>query len=177
MKKFVIVFFVISIFVSLPTYCFAYQDSMIIAGVELRLGMPKDRALDILRKTEYHVGPPSSGEIYVVSQKKGELYDPLGTVGFKNGKVQYISTRWFYTHTNSGSFELAEKIFDLLKQETQNGETIKPTVKVTSIVQPSYKVDTVHMIIDNKTITLSITKGDKEEWGHQIAVFKMIKIK
>jgi len=71
---------------------------------------------------------------------------------------------------------LLKKFFDLLKQETKNGKTIKPVVKVTSYIQPSLKVDSIDIIIDNRTINLSITKGN-EEYGHQIAVFKSIRSK
>ena len=164
----------IVIFFLLPVYCFAFENSMVVDGIELRLGMPKDKVVDMFFKSNYHVS--STGETYVISQKKGDLYDFLGSVSFKNDKLSFISTRWYYTHTDSGSFELAEKIFDLLKQETQNGETISPVVKVTSSMQPSVKIDSIDIIIDNKAISLSITKGG-EEYGHQIAVFKSIRSK
>ena len=157
-----------------PIYCFAYENTMVIGNIELRLGMPKDKVVDMFTKNNYHVS--STGETYFISQKKDDLYDYLGTVEFKNNKLSFISTRWYYTHTDSGSFELAEKIFDLLKQETKNGKTIKPVVKVTSYIQPSLKVDSIDIIIDNRTINLSITKGN-EEYGHQIAVFKSIRSK
>jgi hypothetical protein len=164
----------IVIFLFLPVYCFAYENSMIIADIELSLGMPKDKVIDMFLKRNYHVS--SSGETYVVSQKKDDLNDFLGSVSFENNKLSFISTRWYYTHTDSGSFELAEKVFDLLKQETQNGKTITPVVKITSLVQPLFKIDSIDIIIDNKTINLSITKGG-EAYGHQISIFKSIRSK
>ena len=167
------IFLSIMILLFFPIYCFAYENSMVIGNIELRLGMPKDKVVDMFIKNNYDVS--STGETYVISQKKGELNDYLGTAEFKNNKLSFISTRWYYTHTDSGSFELAEKIFDLLKQESKNSKTITPIVKVTSSIQPSFKIDSIDIIIDNRTINLSITKGS--EYGHQIAVFKSIRSK
>jgi hypothetical protein len=158
----------------LPFHCLAYQDSMSIAEIDLRLGMPKEKVIDMFLAKDYRVVP--SGDIYTISKRQGESYDGLGAVGFKSQKLSFISSRWYHTYKDIGGFELANKILELLRQEAQDGKPISSVIALTSSDHPSYKTDSVNITIDNKTIELSIIKGD-EEYGHQIAIFKSIRSK
>lgn len=155
----------IMMLLTFPLYCFANDNSMIIGNIELRLGMPKDKIIDLFLQSNYLIRPVGDeGDFYQIDQKDKINIFPFASLRFENNNLAYITTRWYYTDTDNGSFELVDKIFDLLKQEAQNGYTIKPVVKLSSSILPSGKVDLIDIIFDNKTINyrIYITKDGKD---------------
>src|SRR5271157_52806 len=78
----------------------AYAQTVFLAGVELRLGMPKDAVLATFA-TSPNVKVAPGGlkpDVYFVSSKDQTDWDPAGDLVFESGKLTRIGV---YTGSNS----------------------------------------------------------------------------
>jgi hypothetical protein len=116
--------------------------------------------------------PDSNSYIIAMKTKDsmGDLYKPFGSITFTNKKLSYMNRRWYESFNNKQTFELADKLFHLLKQEIGGKREVMATVKADSTRDPDKELKWVHVTIGNKRISLLITESEKVDFGLQVGV-------
>lgn len=163
-------------FLAIPNYGFGQQEFTMGEAqkgyVSLSLGMSEGIVVEKLKGFQVtRVGDSNS---YVISIKtkdsKGDVNKVLGSIAFTNKKLSYISRRWYESYNNKQTFELADKLYHLLKEELGGKGEVKATVKAASSHDPEKEVKGVHVTIGKKRISLLITESEKVDYGLQVSV-------
>lgn len=159
---------------SSPASC---QENIFLAGVNLHLGMTKEEISQKLDKNVYTLKALSNDKNSFGIVAKGadaENFEFLGTISFKDNKINFISKRWHYSD-DSNSNKVGDILFYLLSEEI--GKTGESTVKIKTMSSRDvdYELNSIEIILGSKTIVITVTKGDEKKFGNQISFFESLK--
>jgi hypothetical protein len=168
----------IFIFLLIPTYGFGQQEGFTIGEanighVYLSLGMTEDSVIEKLKAFVVTLIPKSNSYTIAIKTKDNmgeDLYKSLGTISFTNKRLSFIDKRWYESLNNTQIFELADKLYHLLKQEIGERGEAEAIIRTHSTRDPEKELKTVAIIVGNKRISLLITESEKVEYGHQVAI-------
>jgi hypothetical protein len=85
-----------------------------------------------------------------------------------------MSRSWYESSNNKQTFELADKLYHLLKQEVGGRGEVKATIKADSARDPEKELKSVHITIGNKRITLIVTESETTDWGRQVGISEAV---
>ena len=78
--------------VSLPSLCFGQEESLWLAGVTMRIGMPKEEVVGQIRHHGFKL--QETEYTWLVLAARGNPPNILGSVNFENGKLSAVNKTW-----------------------------------------------------------------------------------
>jgi len=175
-------FIVIGLMVFFIPICgFSQQDGFTIgdpsAGdIYLSLGMPEAVLIEKLKG--FHVSPVPGSNTYGIAVKTkdniGDLYKWIGSITFTDKKLTFISRTWYQSFNDGQTFDLADKLYHLFKQEMGERGELRVTIKTTSTRDPDKELKSIEIIAGNKKVSLLITDSEKKEYGRQVSIAEAI---
>ena len=142
------------------------------AGTDMRLGMLEESLVSKL-KENYILG--TAGEHgWTISDKKGPPYKLVGTIGFTDGRLTWISKEWSY-YDNAEAINFGKELFSLLSSLTDKKPTpVLIDLKV-SVRQPGLIVSVIELLYPERTVSISVVES--KENGNSISINEVLKTK
>lgn len=159
------------IVVSVPlTGSLAAQDmggSLLVGGVQLRLGMPKQQVLDTL--TKHHRLSITGEDEWVIITKEGPPFETVGGVAFRSGKLSWISRQW-ENFPQGDAVRLANELYRALESLT-NGDAAPVLVTIhRSPNQPGFQAAQIEFRTGSRNLSLIVTEGRANLGGNQVLI-------
>jgi hypothetical protein len=148
----------------------ADEFSLLVAGIEMRLGMPKEPLLTQLR-SQYKLTQIGGKDSYFIMEKRGDEYRIVSGVSFQDNKVSLLSRNWgtFYGKSAVGlANELHSAIENL--QEAIRQPIVIYLPKTQGV--PGQRFTEIKFLSGMRMLTLLIVEGD----DHQISLQEEIEI-
>ena len=98
-------------FLLINVFVFSYAQTIKIEGKQLIIGMEKSEALDIMHEVLGHVDYDSSSDNFWLKSEN----EIIGTMGFQDEKLSYVTTDWDKNIDYLDSIELFNVLFSVLK--------------------------------------------------------------
>ena len=98
-------------FLLINVFVFSYAQTIKIEGKQLIIGMEKSEALDIMHEFLGHVDYDSLSDNFWLKSENGII----GTMGFQDEKLSYVTTDWDKNIDYLDSIELFNVLFSVLK--------------------------------------------------------------
>ena len=144
--------------ITVSSKCFADNDSMWLAGIDIPIGASKEQIVSMLEKT--HVleqFPVSIDDRYFIRNKGGEI---IGQIAFTNGKVSSIARDWGNYH-GSDAHDLGEALFIVLSNLEKSGRKHAVISTETSLRSPGISLEVITLVFGAKEITVTVVSGSK----------------
>jgi hypothetical protein len=122
-----------------------FASSIVMGVVELRLGMKKEAVLSSLNKCYKLI--PEDSDTFIILHNNDSKHNVVGSVGFNNGILFYVSKDWYYGRDIKGFYQV---FFGLINRYSK--ENYKPI----QIIAETF----IHPGIETKMITLHIPDTD-----------------
>jgi hypothetical protein len=146
----------------------ADEPSLFVAGIEMRIGMPREPLLTRLRSQCKLT--QASEDSYAIFEKRGDEYRLVGGVVFQDNKVYELSRDWgaFY---GKNAIELANELHSALEnlQEASGRPTFLIYLPKTKNV-PGLRFTDILFLSGRRKLTLTIIEGDESKGGQQISL-------
>ena len=98
-------------FLLINVFVFSYAQTIKIEGKQLIIGMEKSEALDIMHEFLGHVDYDSLSDNFWLKSEN----EIIGTMGFQDEKLSYVTTDWDKNIDYLDSIELFNVLFSVLK--------------------------------------------------------------
>ena len=98
-------------FLIINVFVFSYAQTIKIEGKQLIIGMEKSEALDIMHEFLGHVDHDSLSDNFWLKSEN----EIIGTMGFQDEKLSYVTTDWDKNIDYLDSIELFNVLFSVLK--------------------------------------------------------------
>ena len=98
-------------FLLIYVFVFSYAQTIKIEGKQLIIGMEKSEALDIMHEFLGHVDYDSLSDNFWLKSEN----EIIGTMGFQDEKLSYVTTDWDKNIDYLDSIELFNVLFSVLK--------------------------------------------------------------
>ena len=98
-------------FLLINLFVFNYAQTIKIEGLQLVIGMEKSEALDIMHEFLGHVDYDSLSDNFWLKSEN----EIIGTMGFQDEKLSYVTTDWDKNIDYLDSIELFNVLFSVLK--------------------------------------------------------------
>ena len=98
-------------FLLINVFVFSYAQTIKIEGKQLIIGMEKSEALDIMHEFLGHVDYDSLSDNFWLKSEN----EIIGTMGFQDEKLSYVTTDWDKNIDYLDSIELFNVLFNVLK--------------------------------------------------------------
>ena len=98
-------------FLIINVFVFSYAQTIKIEGKQLIIGMEKSEALDIMHEFLRHVDYDSLSDNFWLKSEN----EIIGTMGFQDEKLSYVTTDWDKNIDYLDSIELFNVLFSVLK--------------------------------------------------------------
>ena len=98
-------------FLLINVFVFSYAQTIKIEGKQLIIGMEKSEALDIMHEFLGHVDYASLSDNFWLKSEN----EIIGTMGFQDEKLSYVTTDWDKNIDYLDSIELFNVLFSVLK--------------------------------------------------------------
>ena len=98
-------------FLLINVFVFSYAQTINIEGKQLVIGMEKSEALDIMHEFLEHVDYDSLSDNFWLKSEN----EIIGTMGFQDEKLSYVTTDWDKNIDYLDSIELFNVLFSVLK--------------------------------------------------------------
>ena len=98
-------------FLLINVFVFSYAQTIKIEGKQLIIGMEKSEALDIMHEFLRHVDYDSLSDNFWLKSEN----EIIGTMGFQDEKLSYVTTDWDKNIDYLDSIELFNVLFSVLK--------------------------------------------------------------
>jgi hypothetical protein len=146
--------FALSVCCSLAT-AWAQPQSLVVAGVELSLGMPEEVVLSKLKgKTLAKAG--SNG--WMITEKSGTEILPIGGVSFKGGKLTWISRHWGNFDSGDSAVDLSLELYRVLSYLDERGESVVH-ISTSTAQEPGMTLKTIEVRSTERKVTIGILEG------------------
>lgn len=134
----------------------ADDDSLYIGSVQMRLGMAREPLLARLR-SQYRLTELDK-DFYLIDEKRGNEYHPLGTVKFALGKVSRLSRHWGQFN-GKDALDLAHELHSALQnlQEASGRPVVVSPLKTRS--SPGQQPAGIEFSSGAHSLTLLIIEG------------------
>jgi hypothetical protein len=161
----------IGVVVFFSSICYADGKSIFLAGVNLRIGMTKDKVFNSIG-SPYKVKPIGKNDLdsFIITKIDDDKYDSIGMITFTNDKLSWISRDWGSYHNEA--HDLGEALYGVLDALIKEcGET----AIITSQTQraPGMTFNTINITVGTKTIILLISSG--KDAGNSVGIQETIK--
>jgi len=144
----------------------AAQDTMVIGGVSLHLGMSKEEVTELLQglpaesfKTHYDLSP----NMIVISSLLPGGWDLAGTITFdRSDSVFQVSRQWAGGSFDSlpGAYHLGKAIYDALSSIGKDNATVALVETETKVLPQWGEYRTVLITVGNKQFSLGVPDAD-----------------
>lgn len=156
--------FIASVFVlGVVPLAVAQEPSLVLGGVELRIGMPQATVIAQLSKLyDLKQSEPNEYRIYEKRRdKKDEDQNSIGQVAFDKGKLVYAVRDWYREDKGTG-YEVVDVLNTILTQMQQTGERIA-SIETGAYQPPDMIVRQIEIGFGKRWITISTVdhKGTK----------------
>jgi len=134
-------------------------NSLFLAGVELRVGMPKEPILAKVSKYYELIHVPSEStskkeEAYILTDKNSNHPETMGAILFINDKLFNASKNWKSVY-GKDAYDLLTSLFHLFSQLKKEGLD-KPIIQLSEDYDPQLKVKHVDFIFGVKKVEIII---------------------
>lgn len=155
MKKLLILILLISTIS--PPFSNAAEKVLWIDGVNLTLGMKKEKVLDLFYKN-HDLKQVEDSDNYII-YKKGltSPFNAVGQVAFKSGKLIFASQTWG-SYSAKESYDLANNLYAAINGIIDSGDKAL-SIKTNTVRSPEMTLSTIEFNFKNKIVIVSITEG------------------
>lgn len=170
MMKSLVSFFVLAVLFTATV--FAQDVSLFIAGVGIKLGMPKSAIVGRFQKPYDLQLTDRGSDFYIIrEQDAAGIYHIVGMLWFKENRLVRASKTWLNEDSNLRSSEFIDVLYGILEQMKRRGET-GPVITVSASKEPGYKSQDIYLRYTNRTI--EITAIDSTRAGKLIQITEEI---
>ena len=145
------------------------QEGLFVAGVDLKLGMEKEFVLSRLQ-SKYKLTEQSKDSWFLIA-KEGPPYEVVGGVGFKGGKLNWISKDWGSYHGDT-TLEFAKELYSVLSNIQNEANDVLSVSVRRSFSQPGLRGDGINFVSGNRKVIVTIVDGSKS--GNQVSIQETI---
>ena len=149
------------------------SESMILAGIEMKLGMSEEQLVTKLKEGYTLLKVDESG--WVIYDMKKASDKIIGNIGFTGGRLSWISKDWGSSHSDE-AISIWREVFFLLSNLTQNKPT--PVLTHTKVFrQPGLTINEIELsdVYSGKKISISIRES--KEYGNSLSISEILKAK
>ncbi len=169
MKKHVVLIVYFQLF--LTFLCYSQDDSMWIAGKTLKLGMQKNRVIDLI-SMDYDLKPlPNDKNTMAIITKDGPPFLPMGLVKFQADKLVHISKNWGQ-YEGKNIVEFGKTLNTLISKLNDQGKVYAIVKSKIGAREPNYSSNQIEIIFGKHKIQIDI--AESSQYGNNIAVFESI---
>ena len=156
---FAVVVFLVGIFLN-AGIGFARQNTLLVAGVRLHLGMSLEEAVDRFKGTRYALRPlEGARDAYTISPRSGPPFESPGNLTFRDGNLWWIGKNWGNYFGPDGA-HLLNALYGILaagKKSTFDAEISTSATREPGVIRHEVKIN----LEDGRTISLSMTEMQK----------------
>ena len=160
MKRALFIFLAI---LSTTHFAMAQEASLLLAGMEMRIGMPQATVINHLSEY-YDLKEFNRPDAYLIFEKKLSAQDQIriiGQVAFDKGKLTYAVKEWFSEEVGA-AYKLVDALHSVLTQMEQRGEFVA-TIETRTLREPDTTIQEIKLAFGKRWITIytSEIKGSK----------------
>jgi hypothetical protein len=150
---------------------YVQDNALFVSGKALRLGMPKELVLPYYEK-RYIVRKAKevSGDIWTVSEKKGDLYNLVAVLSFKDDKLTGITKSWG-DFASSEVVEAFMSLFSVLSDLTEN-ERSNATITTKAVRDPRSFFNTIEILVGKRCVTVAIS--ERGLFGKSVTISELL---
>ena len=155
MKKLLVL--ILLILTIIPSFGIAEDKALWIDGVNLSLGMKKERVFDSFNKN-HDLKKVGDSDNYIIYKK--DLSSPsnvVGQVAFKSGKLIFASQTWG-SFSAKESCDLANSLYSAINGILDSGDKAL-SIKTETKRSPEMTLSTIEFKFSNKVVIVSIADG------------------
>ena len=135
------------------------DQAILLAGIEMKLGMPRDVVMDAL-KGKYDLSQVGDSDSWNIAEKGAPPYDLVGGVAFEEGKLTWVSRNWGAFH-EPGAAVFAKELFSVLNIIAAESGGVARVRANTAARQPGLTVEKIELEFGSKRVTIFISE-DRE---------------
>jgi hypothetical protein len=144
--------------------------SLFVAGVELRLGMPR---ATVLSKLEGKTLTKTGTDGWIITEKKGSEFLPVGGIGFKDDKLTWLSRDWGNFDSRDSAIDLSLELFRVFSYLDAKGERIIH-ISTSTFPTPGMTFKSIEVQSTERKVTIGIVEG--KETG-SVGIQEIIEVK
>lgn len=131
------------------------QPSLLLGGMEMRLGMPEPIVINHLSKS-YDLSELSKKSYIIYDRRRDSEgnYKIIGQVGFDKGKLSFAAKEWF-DDARKSAYEFVDILNNILVQMEQRGE-ILVKVETRNVREPDYMNKLIMLTYGKRQIFISM---------------------
>lgn len=133
------------------------NDSIIVGGVTLRIGMDKNYVLSELAKYN-DIRKISESDVWLIISKLN--LHTVGSVDFHNEKLVFVNKFWG-SFSNKDALEIGEELYAIFSKFDKEGRNIA-NFYTQEAIEPDSSLKIIHFLIGKKKISLFISYRKKE---------------
>lgn len=141
------------------------EEGLFVAGIDLKLGMEKEHVLSTLQ-SKYKLTEPLK-DTWFIFTKEGSPYELIGQVGFKGGKLNWISKNWG-SYPGDTTLEFAKELYSVLSNIQNEANDVLSVSVRRSFSQPGSRGDEINFVSGNRKVIVIIVDGSKS--GKQVSI-------
>ena len=146
----------------------ASDESLMIGGTRLTLGMEKSRTWELLKRyniqcLDQEKKPPVCNS-WGVSESRGDMYEFLGSVYFSNGgRIKTVMKNYNQKQWGDSPEKFTSFLYEVLRQYGNNGETF--IASIGEVREPGWNTKNIFFRSGRKVISVGYGEGGRDENG------------